>query len=125
MRNDFELTEREKEVEQYLLLGMTNNQIAEKLIISPHTSKAHISSIFGKLGVDGRYGFYKKIIDELNEKNICLEAMLNNTDAKDTFINSDNSSTSDSILLNMKKVIKKIKHYAVIEYAEEELNKEI
>jgi DNA-binding NarL/FixJ family response regulator len=39
----------------YLLAGgLTDIQIAEKLILSPRTVHAHISSIYSKLGVTSR-----------------------------------------------------------------------
>jgi predicted ATPase/DNA-binding CsgD family transcriptional regulator len=48
------LTERELEVLYYLADGMTNQQIAEKLIVSIGTIKAHTHAIFGKLGAENR-----------------------------------------------------------------------
>ncbi len=48
------LTEREEEVLVYLIQGYTNKQIAEKLIITPATVKAHVSSILHKTGVKNR-----------------------------------------------------------------------
>jgi ATP/maltotriose-dependent transcriptional regulator MalT len=48
------LTERELEVLYYLADGMTNQQIAEKLIVSLGTIKAHTHAIFGKLGAENR-----------------------------------------------------------------------
>lgn len=44
-------TEREKEVLDLIVLGNTNNEIAKKLNVSPHTVKAYKESIFYKLGV--------------------------------------------------------------------------
>jgi DNA-binding CsgD family transcriptional regulator len=48
------LTAREVEVLRLLAGGMTDLQIAEKLILSPRTVHAHISSIYSKLGVTSR-----------------------------------------------------------------------
>ncbi len=49
-----ELSEREVEVLKCLAEGMDNNQIAETLMVSVHTVKAHLCSIFAKLKVNGR-----------------------------------------------------------------------
>jgi len=48
------LTAREVEVLRLLAQGMTNPQIAERLIISIHTVNAHVRSIFNKLDVNSR-----------------------------------------------------------------------
>jgi len=58
-----ELTNREKEVAKLIGLGYTNNDIAEKLVISHHTAKAHIASIYKKLNISNRIIVMKKIID--------------------------------------------------------------
>jgi len=50
----FELTEREREVLNLVVQGMSNQQIAEALVISITTVKAHISSILSKLEVSSR-----------------------------------------------------------------------
>jgi DNA-binding NarL/FixJ family response regulator len=42
------------EVLRLLAGGLTDVQIAEKLILSPRTVHAHISSIYSKLGVTSR-----------------------------------------------------------------------
>jgi DNA-binding NarL/FixJ family response regulator len=49
-----ELTAREVEVLRLLAGGLTDVQIAEKLVLSPGTVHAHISSIYSKLGVTSR-----------------------------------------------------------------------
>jgi NarL family two-component system response regulator LiaR len=49
-----DLTEREREVLALMVEGMNNNEIAERLIVSPSTVKFHITNIFMKLGVDNR-----------------------------------------------------------------------
>jgi len=48
------LTEREVQVLRLVAQGLTNTQIAERLILSPHTVHAHISSIHSKLGITSR-----------------------------------------------------------------------
>ncbi len=49
-----ELTEREIEVLQLAGKGITNREIADSLAISHRTVQAHLSHIFGKLGVGSR-----------------------------------------------------------------------
>jgi predicted ATPase/DNA-binding CsgD family transcriptional regulator len=48
------LTAREVEVLRLLAQGMTNEQIAKQLVISPRTVNTHLTSIFGKIGVSTR-----------------------------------------------------------------------
>jgi DNA-binding CsgD family transcriptional regulator len=48
------LTSREVEVLRLVAQGMTNGQIAVKLIISPRTVHTHLASIFSKIGVSSR-----------------------------------------------------------------------
>jgi DNA-binding NarL/FixJ family response regulator len=48
------LTAREVEVLRLLAGGLTDLQIAAKLILSPRTVHAHISSIYSKLGITSR-----------------------------------------------------------------------
>lgn len=48
------LTEREMEVLQQIARGLTNQQIADTLIISPGTAKWYTSQIYSKLGVKKR-----------------------------------------------------------------------
>ena len=49
-----ELSKREFEVLQLIIDGHDNAAIARALIISPHTVKNHVASIFAKLGVGNR-----------------------------------------------------------------------
>ena len=50
----FDLTEREREVLNLVVQGHSNQQIADTLVISLATVKAHISSILSKLQVSSR-----------------------------------------------------------------------
>jgi NarL family two-component system response regulator LiaR len=50
----FDLTEREREVLNLVVQGNSNQQIAEALVISIATVKAHISNILSKLQVSSR-----------------------------------------------------------------------
>ena len=48
------LTQREKEILAVIAIGYTNDEIANKLCISPHTVKTHIYNIFQKIDVATR-----------------------------------------------------------------------
>jgi len=58
------LTAREYEVLKLVVDGMSNQQIAEVLHISEHTSKAHVCNIIQKLVVDDRTQAAVKAIRE-------------------------------------------------------------
>lgn len=48
------LTPREREVLRLLALGLSNDEIAEKLVITRRTVQNHVSAIYGKLGLASR-----------------------------------------------------------------------
>jgi NarL family two-component system response regulator LiaR len=50
----FELTPREQEVLALMVEGLSNPDIAERLVVSRSTAKAHVSNILSKLGVSNR-----------------------------------------------------------------------
>ena len=52
----FHLTEREREVVELLIQGLTNKEIAERMNISPNTVRAFIRMVMVKLGVSTRSG---------------------------------------------------------------------
>ncbi len=52
--DEFNLTDREKQVLKYLREGDSNSEIAKKLQVSINTVKVHVSSIIQKLGVEDR-----------------------------------------------------------------------
>jgi len=62
--NKAKLTERENEVLKLLVQGKSNTQIAQELIVSVHTAKAHVCSILQKLCVDDRVQAAVKAIKE-------------------------------------------------------------
>ena len=49
-----EVSNREQEIIGLLVKGLSNQEIAEKLFISPNTVKTHIKNIYTKLGVSNR-----------------------------------------------------------------------
>jgi DNA-binding CsgD family transcriptional regulator len=49
-----ELTDREREILRLVAGGLTNAEIAGRLVISPLTAKTHVSRILGKLGCHDR-----------------------------------------------------------------------
>ncbi|KPI15362.1 two component transcriptional regulator, LuxR family [Actinobacteria bacterium OK074] len=48
------LTDREREVLALVATGMTNDEIAQRLVVSPHTAKTHINRAMTKLGARDR-----------------------------------------------------------------------
>ena len=49
-----ELTEREREVLEHMARGLSNGEIARKLVVSPKTVRNHVSNVFTKLQVTDR-----------------------------------------------------------------------
>jgi predicted ATPase/DNA-binding CsgD family transcriptional regulator len=58
-----ELTPREVEVLRLVASGLSNAQVAEKLIISPRTAHAHVRSIYSKLLITSRSAATRYAID--------------------------------------------------------------
>jgi LuxR family maltose regulon positive regulatory protein len=48
------LTEREHEVLQLLALGLSNKEMAERMVVSEGTVKTHVHNLIGKLGAQSR-----------------------------------------------------------------------
>ncbi len=57
----FGLTLRESEILPLLLEGASNEEIGEKLHISPHTVKNHITVIYRKTGTENRFDLLKTL----------------------------------------------------------------
>ena len=62
---DLGISKRELDVLHQILLGLSNQEIADSLFVSLNTIKTHISNLFGKLNVDRRTQAIKKA-KELN-----------------------------------------------------------
>lgn len=62
--DDFDLTEREKEIGKLIIEGCSNKEIAERIFISVGTVKNYISNLYSKLGTSNRTStalFLKKL----------------------------------------------------------------
>ena len=59
------VTAREREVATRLAQGLTNEQIAETLVLSPHTVLDHVKSLYAKVGVSSRQELVARVfLDE-------------------------------------------------------------
>ncbi len=56
-----ELTAREREVARLVTEGLTNEEIAKRLLIASETVKFHLKSIFRKVGVQNRVNLASKL----------------------------------------------------------------
>jgi len=57
------LTAREVEVLRLVAQGLTDPQVADQLVISPHTVNSHLKAIYGKIGVSSRHAATRYAIE--------------------------------------------------------------
>lgn len=60
---EIDLSKREIEVANLVAHGMTNQQIAEELYISPRTVSTHLEKIYRRLGINSRASLVKYLVD--------------------------------------------------------------
>jgi DNA-binding NarL/FixJ family response regulator len=60
------LSPREKQVLGMVVMGFTNQEIANKLLVAESTVKSHLTSIFAKLGARGRSEATAMVLDREN-----------------------------------------------------------
>ena len=60
-RPDVRLSRREVEILQLLELGLSNREIARRLVVSPNTVKTHLRNLYRKLEVNGREAAVRKM----------------------------------------------------------------
>lgn len=66
--SSYNLTDREKEVINYICSGLNNSDIAKMLDVSVNTVKVHVSSIIQKLGVEDRTQAAVKMFNLMKSK---------------------------------------------------------
>ena len=64
LRDEYGLTEREREILRHLVDGLSKRQIADALYISYHTVDTHLKNIYMKLQVHSRTGAVAKVLKE-------------------------------------------------------------
>jgi DNA-binding CsgD family transcriptional regulator len=61
----YRLTGREVQVARLVARGLSTNEIASTLFLSPHTVRDHLKAIFQKVGVSSRGELTSKLFAEL------------------------------------------------------------
>lgn len=56
------LTSREREVVRLVVTGLHDHEIAQRLLLSPHTVKDHVKQIYRKLGLDSRVALARRVL---------------------------------------------------------------
>ena len=64
--DQYDLTDREKQLVSLIVCGYSNSQIADELFISLYTVKEHIKSIFRKMNLNSRGDLIIKVYSERN-----------------------------------------------------------
>jgi DNA-binding NarL/FixJ family response regulator len=56
------LTQRERDVAEFVALGLQDAEIAARLLVSRHTVKEYVKSVYRKLGVHSRVGLTRAVL---------------------------------------------------------------
>ena len=64
LNSRFRLSRRELDILYYLVSGLSEDKIAEKLYISRQTVHTHIKNIYKKLGTNSRIELYRRVVEE-------------------------------------------------------------
>ncbi|MEK3726034.1 LuxR C-terminal-related transcriptional regulator [Paenibacillus sp. FSL H8-0034] len=62
--SEFVLTDREREIARYIIEGLTNKEISQRLYVSEITVKKHVSHIYEKVGVNRRGQLIKLLMEQ-------------------------------------------------------------
>jgi DNA-binding CsgD family transcriptional regulator len=74
-----DLTDREREVLGLIAQGLTNNAIAERLVLSPKMVRNYITEIFSKLQVEGQKELAKLLLGDQVGRLAAEQRQLNST----------------------------------------------
>jgi DNA-binding NarL/FixJ family response regulator len=61
-----ELTPREREIMALMAEGLSNNGIAERLVLDPKTIEGHVTRIFAKLGLEPTHADHRRVLAVLS-----------------------------------------------------------
>jgi len=63
-KKEYGLSEREKQILDFMVKGLTKPRIAEQILLSPHTIDFHVRNVYRKLQVHSRQGAVAKAVKE-------------------------------------------------------------
>ena len=61
-----ELTPREREIMALMAEGLSNNGIADRLVLDPKTIEGHVTRIFAKLGLEPTHADHRRVLAVLS-----------------------------------------------------------
>lgn len=61
LKERYRLTPREVQVVEHVNSGLTNQQVAAQLGMSPETVRKHLASVYRKLGTSGRVNLLRRL----------------------------------------------------------------
>lgn len=70
LQKKYHFTDREIELFEYAIKGMTNVEIADSMMISVHTVKKHFHNIYDKMGIAGRVELLQSLPHSYNKMDL-------------------------------------------------------